>query len=68
MTPEQNKLVDAWRLTAWAVDWLRAHNASVRFQRDGTVAVGVGRIVRYRPTLMTAVIAVRDELALEVPR
>jgi hypothetical protein len=58
----------------WALDWLRAHNALVRFEFDGTVSVTVRRIKRRGPLLVTAIIAVKDAVesrmrhAIEVHR
>ena len=50
----------------WAFDWLQAHNATVRFESDGTAAVTVNRTKRRRAILVTAIIAVKD--AIEAPR
>lgn len=46
----------------WALDWLRHHNALVRFESDGTVSVTVNRTKRRRPLLVTAIIAVKDAI------
>jgi hypothetical protein len=50
----------------WAFDWLRAHNATVRFESDGAVSVTVNRTKRRRPLLVTAILAVKD--AIDVRR
>ena len=42
----------------WALDWLRAHNALVRFESDGTVR----RTKRRRTILVAAILAVKDAI------
>lgn len=46
----------------WALDWLRAHNALVRFESDGTVSVTVRRTKRRRSLLVASIIAVKDAI------
>lgn len=45
-----------------AIDWLRKHNALVRFESDGSVSVKVNRHKRRRPTLTEAIRAVESAL------
>ena len=46
----------------WALDWLRSHNAMVRFESDGTASVTVRRTKRRRTILVAAIIAVKDAI------
>ena len=46
----------------WALDWLRGHNAMVRFESDGTVSVTVQHTKRRCPMLVTAIIMVKDAI------
>jgi hypothetical protein len=43
----------------WAFNWLRAHNALVRFESDGTVSVTVCRTKRRRTILVASALQAR---------